>query len=220
MSKRFYWKKIRPILLTVVLCSAFFLILMAITSNRTGNLTIYVDRSSVTKSLSISEKSDLSNPQGKIEGPSMVQANDALSKDIPSDLYLLDGDNSANTVEGAYLAYTFYVFNSGSETLDYSMKFQLENKSNNLDDAIMIRFYVNDELTTYAKKDKDSGEPKNGTVAFESDSIITSHTITDLEPKEATKYTIVLWIDQNYSNNSHLGGSVTLSLAFSVLGEL
>lgn len=216
MSKRFYWKKIRPILISIFVCSVFFLILMAVASNRNGNLTIFVDRSSVTKSLSLSESRTLSNPKGKMYGPSISNAWDTGEDYIPNDVYLLDGNNSGDN----YLAYTFYVFNSGIENLDYSMKFEIENKSKKLDEAIRIRFYVNDVLTTYAKKNSLTGEAENGTVAFESDKVITSHTITDFAPNQVTKYSIVLWVEGEDIDctNDKIGGSITLSMAFSVLG--
>ena len=224
MSKRFYWKKIRPILLTVVLCSIFFLILMAITSNRNGNLTIYVDRTSVNKSLSLSESSKLTNAVGKLVGPSMVDANDAKGTLIPEDLYLKDGNNSATTKDGSYLAYTFYVFNSGSQTLDYEMKFNLENQSKNLDEALRIKLYINDEIpVTYSKRVSGVSEFDDSlTSDFESSKIIASNTVTNLEPGQSTRYTILIWIEQDdmHCNNDKLGGSVTLSMSFSVLGEL
>ena len=216
MSKRFYWKKIRPILLSIFICCVFFLLLMAFTSNRNGNLTIFVDRSSITKSLSLSESSTLSNPKGKIYGPSLDGAWDTSEDYIPSDVYLKDGNNSGKN----YMAYTFYVFNSGIERLDYSMKFEMENTSKNLDDVIRVRFYVNDVLTTYAKKSTVTDEPETGTTAFESDSLITSHTITDFDPNEVTKYSIVVWVaGEDYEcTNEKIGGSITLSMTFSVLG--
>lgn len=218
MSKRFYWKKIRPILLSIFICCVFFLILMAVASNRNGNLTIFVDRSSVTKSLSLSESSTLSNPQGKMYGPSIDNAWDTSEDYIPSDVYLLDGNNSGKN----YIAYTFYVYNSGIENLDYSMIFEIENTSKKLDEAIRVRLYVNNVLTTYAKVNSDSGEAESGTVAFESDNIITSHTITDFAPNEVTKYSIVLWVEGEDVDctNDKIGGSITLSMAFSVLGVL
>ena len=60
---------------------------MAYTSNHNGNLTIYVDRTSVTKSLSISESNTLSDPHGKIYGPSLEGAWDTNEVYIPSDVY-------------------------------------------------------------------------------------------------------------------------------------
>lgn len=215
MSKRFYWKKIKPILVSVFVCSLFFLIMMAITTNRGGNLTIFVDRTSITKSLSLSEYSNLSDPKGKMYGPSIENAWDTGEDYIPSDVYLKDGNNSGQN----YIAYTFYVFNSGIESLDYSMKFEIEYSSNHLDEAIRVRFYVNDELTTYAKKNSITKEPENGTVAFENDKLITSHTITDFDPNEVTKYSVVIWVEGEDSDctNDKIGGSLSLLMTFNVL---
>ena len=216
MSKRYYWKKIRPILLSVLICSMFFIILIAITSNKTGNLTIFIDRSSVTKCLSLSESKTLSNPQGKLHGPSITNSWDTTEDKLPKYADLIDGNNSGDN----YIAYTFYLFNSGIENLDYSMKFEIENTSNHLDEAIRIRLYTNDSLVTYAKKNSVSGEAEGGTTAFESNKYVVSNTVTDFEPDEYTKYTIVIWVESDDPDctNDKIGGAITLSISFSVLG--
>ena len=216
MSKRFYWKKIRPILISVVTCSIIFFIILAIVSNRTGNLTVYVDRSSITKSLSLSETQDLKHRAGKLIGPSITKAWDTTGKLIPGDLYLLDGDNSSDR----YLAYTFYVTNTGSEALDYSMSFNIKNVSNKLDDVLRVRLYVNNNLTEYSKINPNTNQPETDTTAFESEDVITSHTITDFKPEDVTKYTIVLWVEGEETTNEQIGGSITLAIAFNVLGVL
>ena len=216
MSKRYYWKKIRPILLSVVICSMFFLIIIGVTSNRTGNLTIFVDRNSPTKCLSLSESQLLTNPQGKLYGPAINEAWDTTEDYLPKYADLIDGNNSGTN----YIAYTFYLYNSGIESLDYSMKFTIENVSNKLDEAIRIRLYTNDQLVTYSKINSVSGEAENGTDAFESDKYITTNTVTDFDPGEVTKYTIMIWVESYDPDctNDKIGGSITLSMSFSVLG--
>ena len=217
MSKRFYWKKIRPILLSVLICCLFFMIIIGFTSNRNGNLTIFVDKYSLSKSLSLSENKNLSNPQGKLYGPSLENAWDTIERLVPNDLNLYDGANNGDF----YIAYTFYVFNSSRNELDYTMKFNIDYKSNDLDEAIRVKLYVNDVPTTYAKKNSSTGEAEDGTVAFESESTITSSTVTDLAPKEYTKYTIVMWIESTDIDctNDKIGGALSISMAFSVIEE-
>ena len=215
MSKRFYWKKIKPVLLSVAICSLFFLIIMAITSNRTGNLTIYVDRTSVTKSLTLSESQTFDKKYGKIQGPSINKAWDFREDDLPSYTDLMDGNNSTDY----YIAYTFYLLNSGTDSLDYSMRFEIENVSKDLDEAIRVRLYTDEKLVTYAKKSPVTGEAEGGTTAFESDKYIMTNTVTDFKPNQYTKYTIVVWVetDDKECTNDKIGGSITLSLGFSVL---
>jgi len=193
------------------------MIIIAITSNRNGNLTIFVDKYSLSKSLSLSESRNLSNPQGKLYGPSLENAWDTSEDLVPDDLHLYDGVNNGDF----YIAYTFYLFNSSRNELDYSMKFNIDYKSNDLDEAVRIRLYTNDVLTTYAKKSPITGEAENGTVAFESDNVITSSTVTGLVPGQYTKYTIVLWIEKydEQCTNDLIGGALSISMNFSVLEE-
>ena len=63
---------------------------------------------------------------------------------------------------------------------------------------------------------------KRLTRRFESGKIIASNTVVNLEPGQSTRYTILIWIEQDdvHCNNDKLGGSVTLTMSFSVLGEL
>ena len=218
MSKRFYWKKIKPILLSIIICCMFFFVIAAVTSSRTGNLTIYVDRSSVTKALSLSESKSSSDMHGKLYGPAINEAWDIKEDDLPKYADLIDGNSSGTN----YIAYTFYLYNSGIEKLDYSMKFEIENTSNGLDEAIRVRLYTNDNLVTYAKKSALTGEAESGTVAFESDKYIVTNTITNFKPEQYTKYTIMIWVDTDdvECTNDKIGGSITLSMSFSVLGIL
>ena len=198
--------------------------MLAITSNRNGNMTIYVDKTTATKTLSLSESSSLSNPVGKLYGPSLTNAWDEIEDNIPSYNDLLDGDNSKS--EGIsydyskknYIAYTFYLYNSGTEKLDYSMAFNIEYVDKEADSIIRVRLYEDGELTTYAKANS-NGEPEYKTTAFSDDDIIVSKEYKDFEVNQVRKYTIVIWIeaDDPDTTNDKIGGSLVLSMKFSVM---
>jgi len=100
------------------------------------------------------------------------------------------------------------------------MKFEIENTSNDLDEAIRVRLYTNDSLVTYAKKNSISNEAESGTVAFESNKYILTNTVTGFKPEQYTKYTIMIWVESDDPDctNDKIGGAVTLSMSFSVLG--
>ena len=224
ISKRYYWKKIRIILLILAFVITWALFMLAITSNRNGNMTIYIDKTTATKTLSLSESSTLANPAGKLYGPSLINAWDEKEDHIPAYSDLLDGDRSKN--EGVsydnskrnYLAYTFYLFNSGSETLDYEMSFNIEYVDKEADSMIRVRVYEDDELTTYAKP-KNDGEAEYRTTAFESENTIVSKTYQNFEVNQVRKYSIVIWIDADDpdTTNDKIGGSIVLSIRYSVL---
>lgn len=191
-------------------------------------MTIYVDNTTATKTLSLSESVTLSNPTGKLNAPGLVNAWDEIVDNIPSYSDLIDGDSSVN--EGKpdnpdeqrdtknYVAYTFYLYNSGSEKLNYTMSFDIEYVEKDLDASIRVRLYEDGELTTYAKE-KDNGQPEERTVAFSGEDVIVSKEYKDFEVNQVRKYSIVIWIDAEDSDttNEKIGGSLVLSMRFSVV---
>ena len=212
------------ILLILALALTWFLLVMAITSNRNGNMTIYVDKTTATKTLSLSESSSLSDPKGKLYGPSLTNGWDEIEDNIPSYSDLLDGDTSKS--EGIsydysnknYIAYTFYLYNSGTEKLDYTMSFNIEYVDKDADSMIRVRLYEDGILTTYAKENS-NGEPEYRTTPFASDEVIVSKEYKDFEVNQVRKYSIVIWIeaDDPDTTNEKIGGSIVLSMKFSVL---
>lgn len=191
-------------------------------------MTIYVDNTTATKTLSLSESVTLSNPTGKLKAPGLVNAWDEIVDNIPSYSDLIDGDSSIN--EGKpdnpdaarntrnYVAYTFYLYNSGSEKLNYTMSFDIEYVEKELDSTIRVRLYEDGELTTYAKA-KSNGQAEERTVAFSDENTIVSKEYKDFEVNQVRKYSIVIWIDAEDSDttNEKIGGSLVLSMRFSVV---
>lgn len=215
----------------MVLAFAFtwFLLVMAITSNKNGNMTIYVDNTTATRTLSLSESITLSNPSGRLEGPALTNAWDEVEDNIPSYSDLLDGNTSVN--EGKpinpdaeirttknYIAYTFYLYNSGSESLNYTMSFNIDSKEKDADTMIRVRLYEDGVLTTYAKA-KSNGSPEYRTTAFASEDVIAYREYEDFKVNQVRKYSIVIWIDANDSDttNEKIGGSLVLSIHFKVV---
>lgn len=192
-------------------------------------MTIYIDNSAATRTLSLSESITLSNPTGKLEGPGLINAWDEVEDNIPSYSDLLDGDTSVNDgrpenpdadirTTKNYVAYTFYLFNSGSESLNYTMSFNIDSKEKDADSIIRVRLYEDGELTTYAKA-KSNGNPEYRTTSFSSDDVIVYKEYKDFAPNQARKYSIVIWVEANDSDttNDKIGGSLSLSMHFKVV---
>lgn len=229
ISKRYYWKKIRVALVILAFAFTWFLLMLAITSNKNGSMTIYVDNTTATRTLSLSESITLSNPSGKLEGPGLVNAWDEVEDNIPSYSDLLDGDSSVNDGRPEnpdadvrstknYVAYTFYLYNSGSEALNYTMSFNIDNKEKDADKIIRVRLYEDGVLTTYAKP-KESGNPEYRTKPFYSEDVIAYKEYSNFEVNQVRKYSIVIWIDANDADttNDKIGGALALSVHFKVV---
>lgn len=232
ISKRFYWKKIRVILLVLAFALTWLLLVLAINNNTSGNMTIYVDKTTAKKTLSLSESSQLTNPTGLLYGPSMHGAWDQDPGELPSYADLLDGDQSkfdgvvyddtANVdkyVGLNYIAYTFYLYNSGSEDLNYSMTFNIDNEEKDLADTIRIRVYEdnNDVPITYGKADPKAGDVFTN---FSSDDVVFTRNYQEFKVNQVRKYSIIIWIDKYDpdTTNEKIAGSLNFSIRFRVTG--
>ena len=135
---------------------------------------------------------------------------------LPSDL---DGNYYGSHNGDNYIAYTFYVENTGDDTVDYYSEIIIDEVFKNLDDAIRIRVYRNGEQTTYAKLGK-NGNPEANTTPFQSDSLVEQKHVKGLKPNEIHKYTIVVWLEGSdpECTDNILGGEIKMHMQF--LSEL
>ena len=231
ISKRSYWKKIRVILLIIAFAITWFLLVLAINNNTAGTMTIYVDKNTAKKTLSLSESSQLTDPSGILYGPSLNGAWDQDPGALPEYADLLDGDQSkfdgavfdsspsVNKYVGEnYLAYTFYLFNSGSEDLDYTMRLNIDYEEKGLGDTIRVRIYEDSDIpTTYGREDTKAADVFT---PFESGDVVVTREYDDFKVDQVRKYSIVIWIDKYDpdTTNEKIGGSINLSIQFTVTG--
>ena len=115
----------------------------------------------------------------------------------------------------SYLVYTFYIENTGDEIASYTREVIIDDVIKNVDAAIRVRIYKNEEYLTYAKLSSE-GEVEPNTVPFIDDEIIMSEDVTNFKPNDIDKYTIVLWIegeDPDCTDNI-LGGEFKVRMNF------
>lgn len=94
-----------------------------------------------------------------------------------------------------YIAYTFYLENRGSNTIDYWYDIHIDDVIKNVDKAVRVMLYLNGEKTVYAKANETTGEPENGTEAFYSDEYVVMKKRPAFNPGAIDKITIVIWIE-------------------------
>lgn len=131
---------------------------------------------------------------------------------LPEDIDTLGGGshNGKN-----YLAYTFFVENTGDEVADYWSEVVIDDVIRNVDDAIRIRIYRNGEYVTYAKLGA-NGQPEADTIPFANGSLVASNHIENFMPGDMDRYTIVLWIEGNdpECTDNLLGGEFKVHMDF------
>ena len=209
----------------------WFLLVLAINNNTNGNMTIYVDKTTAKKTLSLSESSQLTDSTGLLYGPSLNGAWDQDPGALPDYSDLIDGDQSrfdgavfdsspsVNKYVGQnYIAYTFYLYNSGSESLNYRMKFNIEHEEKNLADTIRVRVYEDSDIpTTYGREDSKAADLFT---KFEDSNTVFTREYENFNVGQVRKYSVVVWIDKfdPDTNNDKIGGSLNLSIQFTVTG--
>lgn len=133
--------------------------------------------------------------------------------------WYLDNDDIDN-VDGShngdnYIAYTFYIENTGTDTSDYWSETIIDDVIKDIDKAIRIRIYKNGEPTTFAKIGI-NGNPEEGTVPFQNDKLVTLEHRENFKPGEIDKYTIVVWLEGSDIDctDNLLGGEIKLHMEF------
>lgn len=94
-----------------------------------------------------------------------------------------------------YLAYTFYLENMGSDTINYWYQITVDDVIKNVDKAIRIMIYRNGERTIYARPNETTGNAENGTEKFYSDLEPVLESRQGFEPGQIDKFTIVIYLE-------------------------
>jgi len=128
-------------------------------------------------------------------------------------------DNINNEAEGAhngenYIAYTFYLENQGNETINYWYSVTVDDIIKNVDDAVRIMIYINDDQVVYAKKSAITGEAEPDTTEFRDDDTIILESRQGMNPDDRDKITIVIWLegDDPECVNAILGGEMKMHM--------
>ncbi len=128
-------------------------------------------------------------------------------------------ENINKEAEGAhngenYIAHSFYLENQGEEIINYWYSITIDDIIKNVDDAVRIMIYINDEKAVYAKKSPLTGEPEKNTTEFKDGETIVLEKREGLKPDEYDKVTIVIWLegDDPECVNAILGGEMKMHM--------
>ena len=178
-----------------------------------GNFSISLDRNLYfDKGLIIYDDPSYKVYRTELYAEAPKTFDDISYKWLPSDI----SEHSGGTHNGNnYLAYTFYIENQGEEVADYWSEVVIEDVIKNVDDAVRVRIYKNDEYVTYAKMGSE-GVPEPNTVAFQEDNLVVREHTESFKPGDIDKYTIVLWIEGSdpECTDNILGGEFKVSMQF------
>ncbi len=182
-----------------------------------GSFTVRIDKYDMVKQgLTLSENPDWERTQSVLNADIVYDMTNISGEDLPENIDMVNGSHNGEN----YIAYTFYLINSGDDTLSYEGEMTLENVTNKLDEAIRIAVYKNGEKTVYGKT-KSSGEGIEGDCdkEFETSSIVMTTASEGFKPNSKDKYTVVVWLEGNDPDctDELIGGTLKLGMDFKIV---
>ena len=196
-----------------------------------GDLVISVENGAAQEGIVISEglneDGTPKEPTLQLSAQNVTEVTNITYDWLPTNLNdEADGEHNGRN----YLAYTFYLTNSGRETLDYESELRFTGIAKNADEALRVMIYKNGEPTIYAQKNRD-GSQLEDIVNFEfveggkdlnQENYLLMKDLTEgIKPNDTVKYTIVTWIEGNDPEciNDIMGGHVKMQWFFNIEDE-
>ncbi len=198
------------LLLLLILILAYFI--LNIIYNE-GSFTISMDKNTYLKSNLVMYESLNDRSSVFKLSTSRLEFMDNISiKWLPEDINN-EGEGSHNGEN--YIAYSFYLENQGEEIINYWYSMEIDDIIKNVDDAVRVMIFINDESTVYAKKSAITGEAEPDTTMFrDEDDVIILEKREGMIPEQIDKITIVIWLegDDPECVNAILGGELKMHM--------
>ena len=199
-------------LLLLILISILYLFLYIVYDG--GRFTVTLDKQMQSqKNVYLSETGKIGEKTRKLTAETIDYMDNISIKWIPKNIDT-EADGSHN--DDNYIAYSFYVVNSGKEIVNYWYEIDIDDTIKNVDEAIRVMVYRNGKPTVYAKKSKVTGKAEPGTKKFYSKSIMVLEQRKSFKPKSKDHFTVVIWIegDDPECKNDLIGGEIKMHMDF------
>ena len=193
-----WWQSFgRKIKLSVLLLLIIMFVIYIVLEIRMNNGSFYVsikDNEQLESGMAIYESQKDPTPKRRLKAENLQFMDNISIKWLP--------DNIQNEAEGShngdnYIAYTFYVENQSDNVFNYWYEVISDDVIKDVDEAIRVMIFINDDKTIYAKVNHLDGKPEKDTVGFlkEDDGTVIREVRKNLTPGEFDKVTVVIWIE-------------------------
>ena len=208
-------KMIKKTVKITVLIILFLLILSYIIMNiiyNNGNFSITLDKNLYfQRGIVVYDNPDYKVFRTELYAQAVDYFDNISYRWLPDDIDQVDGSHNGQN----YIAYTFYIENTGTDTSDYWYQLLIDDVIRDVDQAVRFRIYRNGEYVTYAKANI-NGEPERDTVPFEDDELVMVEHREEFKPGDIDKFTVVIWLegsDLDCTDNL-LGGEIKAHMEF------
>ena len=212
-------KKRYAIILASMLAILLIMYIISMLTTQWGDLVVSIGDVYDGKTIMLSESASFDDAAVKLNGGSVKDITNITKAWLPNGLND-EKDGSHNGED--YLAYTFYLKNTGTKDLKYNTTMTLTGQSKSADEAVRIQIYKNGKDNVYAKgayKDRTLSET-DATKWVDTDDILKDKN-AELKAGATDKFTIVMWVEGNDPEcvDAIRGGTIRSRMIFDVVDE-
>ncbi len=182
-----------------------------------GSFTVKVNKYDMARQgLSLSETPEYEHTISELNAGIVYDMTNISGNDLPENIDKINGSHNGQN----YIAYTFYLINSGEDTLSYEGEMYIENVTKGVDEAIRVAVYKNGEKTVYGKtKSNGGGKESDCDKEFLASTIVMRTDKEGFKPKDRDKYTIVIWLEGNDPDclDNIVGGTIKFGMDFRIV---
>ena len=182
-----------------------------------GSFTVMVNKyDMINQGLTLSETPNYDQSIATLNADILYDMTNISGDDLPANLDKINGAHNGEN----YIAYTFYLINSGKDTVAYKGAMTMENITLGVDEAVRIAVYKNGERTVYGKtKSNGNGKESDCDEEFESSTVVMSTKNEQFRPGAKDKFTVVVWLEGNDPDclDNIIGGTMKLGMHFEII---
>lgn len=232
------YTRVIPAVMGVILALMALVYVISLLFNRYGSFTVTVrDFNDRNYMLSLCENDRFNTATSMLNSKAAKNVTNISRTSLPENLNDVNGEHNGDN----YVAYTFYLKNTGTASYSYDYTLNISRATLNIDSAVRVRLYFTPDYykaetdqinyggayTEYAKpKTNGNGLPEteiDGTVMtnFVSSEVITNGRVDNFKPGDMAKITVVIWIegDDPDCTDDLLGGQFKVDMIMSIISE-
>ena len=209
-------RKIFLSLLAAVVTLTSLLYMASALHRNMGRLSVGIAKDDMARyGMTLSETREMKVCTSRLNAEISERITNISRDDLPDNLSMIDGQHNGED----YIAYTFYLEHRGDTVMDVDYEVTIGNVSLGLDEAMRVRLYIEDEYVEYAKTRNDGTGPEPYSTEFYSVGVVTMGTLTDYNPGDKTKFTIVIWLegDDPECVDRVIDGMATVEMSFNAV---
>lgn len=231
-------QRVLPWILGAIVILLIIIYIISLLFNKYGSFTVSIyDVRNRQYGLSLAEEPGFKNPTSRLNSLAAKDITNIDGTTLPDNLNDVDGEHNGDN----YVAYTFYLKNTGEIDCGYKYAMVISKMTSGVDNAVRVRIYYNanyydaendkinysGDYVDYAKaKVGGNGAPEvdpgNRVMTnFESSAVVMQGEISDFRVNDIAKITVVIWIEGNdpECTDDVLGGEFKVDMTFEVIED-